>query len=265
MDVAINELSFQDVSSESDAELLRRLVRTLKALKDRIAHADRSVVRFRIADAWLYPRRLPGKTTIGDVRAILDDIDRGLCDCFFDYPSIPVMESPLFYHNNMPAHGLGYAHENKFLAVSIESKNHAMDELWMDSRHDEVKSGNVSNLWRSELSVCHLQTIAKHVRVLPRYVDPGHHEPKNKEYIKGKSHIPRGARELFRYSHSHDNVSWWVKCECNALHRFQGGDPVHWNGSTHRRAIQTIQDNEVPGVIREYWKRRTGVVDCGCR
>ena len=84
MDVAINELSFQGYSAESDAELLRRLVRSLKALKDRVADVDRSSVRFRAADGWLLPRRLPGRTTIGDARATLDDVDRGLCDCFFD-------------------------------------------------------------------------------------------------------------------------------------------------------------------------------------
>lgn len=267
MDVAINELSFQHSDGGSDADLLRDLTRALKAIKDRVAHCDRDKVRFRVTDAWPPPRRLPGGTTIWKARQGLDEVEGGLFDRLFtDYPSFPVDDPPAFFYGDKAAYGLGYAHTNKLLAASLAAGSHAVDELRVESRHVEIPSGNVPNAWRSELAQLHVETMAAHVQVLPRYVDPGHHNPDSPNYEIGKSHIPRGARDLLYYSRRDDeSASWWTKCECNFFHRFQGGDPVHWNATTSPRALQLTPEQQVPGTIRRYWRNRPGISDCGCR
>jgi hypothetical protein len=267
MDVAINELSFQYSNAQSDVDLLRDLTRALKAIKDRVAHCDRDKVRIRVTDAWAEPRRLPRGTTIGNARQELNEIERALCDCFFtDYPSFPVDDPPVFFHLDQPAHGLGYARSCKLLAASLATGSNAADELWVESRHVEIPSGNAPNAWRSELTQRHVETMTAHVLVLPRYTDPGIHDPDTPHYERGKSHIPRGAKDLFQYAHRDDDeASWWTKCECNFFHRFQGGDPVHWNATTSPRALQPTPENQVPGTIRRYWRNRPGISDCGCR
>jgi hypothetical protein len=266
MDVPINERSFQRSHARSDTELLRDLIRVLKAIKDRVAHGDRHKVRVRVTDAWPEPRRLPGGTTIGDARRALDEVERSLCDCFFtDYPSFPVDDPPVFFHRDEPAHGLGHARRHALLAASLATESHAVDELMVESRDNEILSGHVANAWRSELAQRHVETMAAHVQVLPRYLDPGHHDPDSPDYEHGKSHIPRGAKNLFRYAYRDDGASWWTKCECNFFHRFQGGDPVHWNATTSPRALQLTSENQVPGTIRNYWRNRPGISDCGCR
>jgi len=266
MDVPINELSFQRSHARSDAELLRDLVRVLKAIKDRVADCDRNKVRVRVTDTWSEPRRLPGGTTVGDARKALDEIERGLCDCFFtDYPSFPVDDPPVFFHRDEPAHGLGHARRHELLAASLAAGSHAVDELLVESRVGDIPSGHVANAWRSELDRRHVETMAAHVQVLPRYIDPGHHNPDSPHYVQGKSHIPRSAEDLFHYAYCDDEVTWWTKCECNFFHRFQGGDPVHWNATTSPRALQPTPEHQVPGSIRKYWRNRQGIADCGCR
>ena len=267
MDVPINELSFQHSDGGSDADLLRELIRVMKAIKDRIADCDRNKVRFRVTEAWQPPRQLPGGTSIGRARQVLDPVEGALCDCFFtDYPSFPVDAPPLFFHSGRHAHGLGYAHANKLLAASLAVGSHAVDELRVESHHVDVPSGNVANAWRPELAQLHVETMGAHLQVLPRYSDPGHHDPDSLHYVRGKSYIPRGAKDLFYYSHrDDDSASWWTKCECNFFHRFQGGDPVHWNATTSPRALQPTPAHQVPGAIRKYWENRPGITDCGCR
>jgi hypothetical protein len=266
MDVAINELSFQRSNAGPDADLLRDLTRALKAIKDRVAHCDRDKVRVRVTDTWLLPRQLPGGTTIEAARQALDEVERGLCDCFFtDYPSFPVNDPLVFFHRDEPAYGLGYAHTHKLLAASLAAGSNAIDELWVESHHAEILSGNVPNAWRSELAQRHMETMAAHVQVLPRYIDPGHHDPDSPHYVSGKSHIPRGAKDLFHYAHCDDDANWWTKCECRFFHRFQGSDSVHWNATTSPRALQQTSEDRVPGTIRRYWRNRQGISYCGCR
>jgi hypothetical protein len=268
MDVAINELSFRSTNagSDTDTELLRNLTRLLKSIKDRVANCDRERVHVRVTDAWPDPRRLPRGTTIGDARSGLDDIERGLCDAFFtDYPSFPVDDPPVFFHDDEVAYGLGYAHTHRLLAASLAIGRYAVDELLVESRHVGIASGAVPNVWRTTLPQNHVATMAAHVQVMPLYTDPGHHDPGSPHYVSNKSHIPRGAKDLFHYAHSDDGTTWWAKCECNFFHRFQGGDPVHWNGTTSPRALQQTSMAHVPGAIRAYWRNRAGIADCGCR
>lgn len=266
MDIAINEQSFQRPDTASDVELLRNLTRTLKALKDRVAACDRAKVRVRVTEAWLKPRRLPGGTEIGTARRALDDVERTLCDCFFtDYPSFPIEDPPVFHHGDAPAHGLGYAHASRLVAASLATAGYAVDQLWVESRRAEIPSGHVPNAWRPELHRRHVDAMAPHVQVLPRHVDPGHHDPDTSQYDPSKSVIPRGAKGLFQHAQHDDQRTWWTKCECNAFHRFQGGDPVHWNGTTSPRARQQISERDVPTAIRKHWQYRPGVPDCGCR
>lgn len=266
MDIPINEQSFQRPDDASDLELLRNLTRTLKALKDRVAACDRAKVRVRVTEAWLEPRRLPGGTPIGAARKELDDVERTLCDCFFtDYPSFPIEDPPMFHHRGEPAHGLGYAHTSRLVAASLATADYVLDLLWVDSRRAEIPSGEVPNAWRSDLDRRHVDAMAVHVQVLPRYVNPGHHDPDMPQYDPSKSIIPRGAEGLLQYARRDDQGTWWTKCECNTFHRFQGGDPVHWNGTTSPHARQRTWEHEVPAAIRKHWRERAGVPDCGCR
>jgi hypothetical protein len=266
MDVAINELSFQRSGNRSDAVLLGDLLRALKAIKDRVAHCDRDKVRVRVTDKWLEPRRLPGGAMVAAARQALDDVERSLCDCFFtDYPSFEVNDPPVFFHADEPAHGLGHARRHELLAASLVVGSYAVDELWVESREGTILSGNVSNVWCSELAQRHVEVMAKHVQVLPGYIDPGHHDPDSSHYLPGRSHIPRGAKDLFHYARYDEEANWWTKCECNFFHRFQGGDPVHWNATTSPAALRRTPEKQVPGTVRKYWRNRPGISDCGCR
>ncbi|WP_434043939.1 MULTISPECIES: hypothetical protein [Sorangium] len=117
--------------------------------------------------------------------------------------------------------------------------------------------------------------------VLPRYVNPGHHDPTSPEFIKyknEKSQMPVHAERILRHAVPADGSpgcsTWWACCEHGFFHRYDGNDEgglvnVHWNGTTNpnatgnRRAIRKA--TTAPTNVKDRLSAMPRVADCGCR
>ncbi|WP_437533336.1 hypothetical protein ACSRUE_37485 [Sorangium sp. KYC3313] len=150
-------------------------------------------------------------------------------------------------------------------------------------RAGDFRDEHLTNAFCANLAERHRAALALHVRVLPSYEDPGHHNPDRMEYQKyrhEKSQIPRHAERILRHAlPTEGGMTWWARCACGFYHRYMGtlrGERVvvHWNGTTNQNATgnqpgkrQPTTDEEVPTEVKnELTRLRTlGESDCGCR
>lgn len=150
----------------------------------------------------------------------------------------------------------------------------------------DFRDEQLANAFCADLAGSHRDALAFHVRVMPKYDDPGHHNPERVEHRKyrhEKSLIPKHAERILRYALPVDGgTTWWAQCACAFYHRYQGNllhgrVVVHWNGTTNPNAMgnqpgkgkATTADDVPPEVkkeLAENAKRRAlGDSDCGCR
>lgn len=265
VDFALNELSFRVRSSVADVELLRRLGRTMRAVKDRTSAHQRSSVAFRVPEVLAPSPEMPGGSRVATVlRQVEDEVERQLLLVLLDYPDLPCPLPSKFHHAGELAHGLGWVLRNRSLAISLDVPGYQVAELDVVSDDPSIPSGPVANVWSEDLSQVQRETLRQHVDVLPDYFDPGTHDPSNPRYVPGKSVLPRAARRLLQHARVDDGV-WWTCCKHGFFHRFAAANPTHWNGTTDPRARQATREDDVPKAIRDYWRLPSiRVEDCGC-
>jgi hypothetical protein len=264
MVIAVNELSFSAGSDTPDHELLRQFGATLIVLRDALPRHRRNEISFRAPDILGPSPCLPGGQSVSKaLEKVKNDDERTLLLILLDFPGLTCEIPARFQFQNEPAHGLGHALEDNGLTISLASTVWCVDQVALISLDPDVLSGVVPNAWRNELAGAHREALGRHIPVLPGYHDPGTHDPGSQHYDSRKSRIPLRAQWILSHALLHRGV-WWARCEHEFFHRFGGGDPVHWNGTTDPDAIQPTSIEDVPAAVREFWKRQA-VEDCGCR
>lgn len=261
--IAVNELSFFSKSDMPDLDLLGQFCSTLAALRNAVPRHMRNEVSFGTPEVLGPSPRLPGGQSVSKLLAKFEGDDRTLLLTLLDFPGLPCGLPAQFQCNDEPAHGLGHALKSNGLAISLSTLHWSIDGVALVSLDPDVPSGLVANAWKNELAATHRAALRRHIAVLPEYHDPGTHDPTSQHYDSRKSHIPLRAKWILSHAQPHNDV-WWARCEHGFFHRFGGGDPVHWNGTTDPDAVQPTAEDLVPSEIRAFWKDRF-VSDCGCR
>jgi RHS repeat-associated protein len=110
-----------------------------------------------------------------------------------------------------------------------------------------------------QLTKAEMASIKGGTKTLPKYENPGHHDPSSPNFNSKKSVLPSNHNELFNQSTLGADGNRWTKVgtgKKSVYHRFQddGNGNWHWNGSTNSTlqngASNVIQQQNVPVAIK---------------
>jgi len=288
--IVLNELSLEcalGAPRRSSVDLLMDLIRAIQSLRRNVAQHDEERIVPVVPDA-LGSKTFPDGTTVLKALNAVDAQDqvaaaflRRILSAGPWFDDQGIVNSVVVTSDRVDVRifgklgaGLRAALDLDGLTMSFHQAPWSATPLQATVTTDDGSSRMevLENLWTTVLTLSQLGAIEKHVAVLPEYENPGHHEPDGPHYIQGKSHIPREAERLLRYSLPADaaRTRWWARCEHDFFHRFQGSlrgqrIRVHWNGTTNPKATDTTSEAVVPIDIRNQLRGMEPARSCGCR
>lgn len=272
---ALNERSLEvSTSSADDSALLLGLFASIKGVQDSLSVLYRSFECVTPAD--LGNRHLPTKAVFSAVLSRLlsapdNDLARLGLAALTKGPFFEQVEETRLEVFGQLNFGTGYAHNVNGLIFSLSVDPWTTDEVdgFLPDLRQPVR---VPNIWSPSIAAAQRTRLQSFADVLPKYQDPGTHDPESPKYIVGKSHIPFGAPILLRSAlrRSCDPCTWWAYCHHRFFHRFSGSEiagviEVHWNGTTDVRAIDVTPIEQVPKEIRGQLMELGPTLGCRCR
>jgi hypothetical protein len=246
------------------------LGRTLLALRRTVAVHDRARVVF-VTPSRIGALKLPGGTFFSGALGSLDEDLKVLVKGLLLGPWFDESTVTRWNFAGLPAPGLGEAIRTRGLAVSLDRAPWQQPTLTVHrATRARGSPRTVPNAWQGTIEEIHRAALARHLRVLPAYDNPGTHDPTSPNFDPAKSHLPKNAQRILEHAVPDGNNPWWARCECGFFHRFDGSLQgtrwrVHWNGTTNPKAKQITREESVPRAVRERLRNLEPVRDCGCR